>query len=483
MEQTNVTQNQMINEILRIGHGKLSIYTDVGLRAVKDEPELFGHLIAWNAKKGEIRDSKTALPVIAFRGETDTELFENAAAHLCQLDPKNLVRALRYNKELPTTNGGKRWLDKAVELYVKKREQKPSWWDRTALQHRKNLKTLYAMNHIKPSARADRILFKRQFPEKSVFAKVKQLKDMKPVEAAGTILNYRIPFLVAVGALGGIKDKTDVILALIERMSAAELINNTASLKRWGVMENDVLKAAYDKALSKPVKKVSTLKAGKAAEAVGDKKLSKKLKKVQEEQIDKRGGIDGDWLVLGDRSGSMQNAIEVARQVAAILARQVKGQVHLVFFNTSPTYLNVTGKTLDQIQDETRRFSVSGMTSVGCGLEILYDKNILVNGIAIASDGGDNHRPLFHDSYKKYCAKMGIDPTVYLYHVPGADNSLIKYCNHAGIMVECFELGYDVDYYSLPQLAFTMRTSRYSLAEEIMETKLLTFSDVFKEAI
>jgi hypothetical protein len=482
MEKTLITQNQIVNQILHIGHGNLDIYTDPCLKAVDAEPELFAHLIAYNHKKGEIRDSKTALPIIALYGKRDMEFYENAAAHLCLLDTKNLVRAQRYQKSLgPVYEGGLQWLKEAITLYIRKRERQKAWWDRTALQHRKSFKTLYAMNHIKPSDRANRILFKRNYPKGSVFAKLCQLKNMKPDEAAGTILNYKIPFLIAVGALGGIKDKTDIILALIESMSKAELINNTATLKRWGAMENAALKAAYDKGLLS-VKKdtVSTLKAGQAAKAVGDKKLAKKLERVQEEQIDKKGGIDGDWLILGDRSGSMHQSIEIARHVASILARQVKGQVHLVFFNERPVYFNVTNKSFEQIKKDTSRVHASGGTSVGCGLDMIRDKNLLVNGIAICSDGGDNTAPLFHETYKKYCAKMGIDPAVYLYHVPGDPNDLSIYCQDAGIQLEQFKIGRDVDYYSLPQLALTMRTSRYALIEEILETKLLKFEDVFK---
>jgi hypothetical protein len=52
-------------------------------------------------------------------------------------------------------------------------------------------------------------------------------------------------------------------------------------------------------------------------------------------------------------------------------------------------------------------------------------------------------------------------------------------CHRNGIAIEQFELGGHVDYYSLPNLVKTMRTSRYSLVDEILETKLLTFKDVF----
>jgi len=483
VERELVSRNQMINELVRIGHGDLSIYNDLGLKAVKVEPELFGHLIAWNEKKGEVRDSKVAFPVIALRGERDAELYENAAAHLCLLDPRNLVRAWYYNKELPTSNGGGKWFKEAIELYIVAREKNRGWWDRTALQHRKSLKALYALNHIKPSQRAQRILFDKDYPQGSIFAKLPDLKNMKPDEAAGFILNNKIPFLIAVGALGGIKGKIDIIMALIEKMSGNELITNTKMLQKMGGFENEILKTTYDRAVERmrKDKKVSTLKAGRAAKVVKDKKSAEKLDQIQEKRLDALGGIDGDWLVLGDRSGSMHASIEVARQVASLIAKQVNGKVYLVFFNTAPTYFDVTGKSLDEISQMTKRLSANGGTSIGCGLDYISQKGLMVNGIAICSDGGDNTHPKFHFSYSAYVKRFGIEPTVYLFHVPGEYNRLSFDCKSENIQLEKFDLGRDVDFYSLPNLIKTMRTNRYSLVDEIMEMPLLTFNDVFAE--
>lgn len=491
MEETHVTQTQLVNQILRVGHGDLSIYSDVGLKAARYEPELLAHLIAWNEKKGEVRDSKVALPLIALRGERDMELYENAAAHLCLLSPRDLVRATRFHRELPRTNeGGTQWLNLGILKYLRARESNTMWWDRTALQHRKSLKTLYAMNHIKPSTKANRILFKRLFLRNSVFQKVKELKHMPPIEAAGTILNYKIPFLVAVGALGGIKDKVDVILALVEGMTGPELINNAAMLERWGVFENAILKTAYEAGVKKKPAKIGTLKAGKASTVVKSKKVAETLKNVQEKKLDAKS-IEGDWLVLGDRSGSMHTALELSRHVAAFLARTVKGKVHLVLFNTEPVYFNVTGKSLDEIKNITRRYNADGGTSMGCGVDLINEKNIVVNGIAACSDGGDNTTPYFHEAYQRYINRMSCEPTVYLWHVPGDRNDMSRYCKAHQIQITEFKLGQDgvthklddVDYYSIPNLAITMRVGTYSLIEEIIDTKLLTFDSVFKGSL
>ena len=195
MEKTVVTRNQIVNQLMRVGHGKFDIYTDVGLKAVKSEPELFAHLIAWNNKFGQVRDTKVAFPVIALRGESDMELYENACAHLCTLDPRNLLRAIKFHKTLSATKlgntakgGSGNMLKAAIKRYICVREANRGWWDKTAVQHRKSMKALYALYHIKPNQRAQDVLFKKQKPKGSVFEALKNLKRMKPDEVAGTMV-------------------------------------------------------------------------------------------------------------------------------------------------------------------------------------------------------------------------------------------------------------------------------------------------------
>ena len=50
----------------------------MGKQAVQQEGEFAAHLIAWDRKNGQIRDSKVALPVIGLAFEHDVELLDNA---------------------------------------------------------------------------------------------------------------------------------------------------------------------------------------------------------------------------------------------------------------------------------------------------------------------------------------------------------------------------------------------------------------------
>lgn len=482
MEKSTISRNQLVNQIIQIEHGNLDNFLKTGLIAAKDEPELFAHLIAWNEKKGEIRDSKLALPIIALRGESDKELFENAIAHLCLLDPRNLVRAIEFNKKIKNiTPPSGAMLKYAVKEYLKIREANKGWWTRTALQHRKSLKALYALYHVKPNRFAQDVLFDRKKPKGSVFEALANLKNMNPLEAAGTILHYKIPFIVAVGAVGGIKNNTDIILALIEQTSGNELINSTGMFSRLGVFQNPVLKVAFDQAVerAKKDKRTTTYKANKAVEKITDKKAIKKIQEVHEEKLEQLGTIDGSWLVLVDRSGSMRQAIEIGKFVGASIAERVKDSVYLVFFDTSPTKYDITGKSLDEIKEMTKRVMPGGATSISCGLDMMLQNNIAVNGIAIVSDGGENRSPLFADVYKKYVNKIGIEPTVYLLHVPGDPDDFSRYCKERDVQVQKLDVS-RVDYYAIPNLIKTLRSNMYSLVDEMMNIPLLKFSDVFK---
>lgn len=483
VEQEVVSKNRLVSSLMHIGHGDLSIYENVGINAARSEPELFAHFLCWNTKHGEVRDSKVALPVCALRGNGDAELFENAVANLCTLDPKNLLRAVTFNKRLhrdvtryPIAPPAGRLLKEGVKRYLEFRHSSKPTIERAMLQHRNSLKALYTLFHVKPTGFVQSVLFERKNPKGSVFESVANLKNMSPSEAAGTILNNKIPFLIATGALGGIKGKPDVILALIEAMSGNELVANTNALTKWGVFESPSLTAAYDDAIkrAKGDKKTSTLKAGKVK--AKSKKAASKLKDLQNNKLEKLGGIEGDWLILGDKSGSMEESVEVAKHISALVAQQVKGNVYLVFFHQAPQFFDVSGKSLDEIKEMTKRVRADGATSIGCGVDYIKQRGFVVNGIVIVSDGGENRHPTFDDAYRAYADKFGLEPTVYHLHVPGDPDRL----RYSSAQIERVDLGRNVDYYSLPNIVKVLKANRYQLVDDVMEIPLLTFNDVFK---
>lgn len=489
MMETGLTKNKIITVLSRSAHGKLHEYVADGLAATKQEPEFMAHLIAWNRLKGQVRDSQVALPVVSLCVPIAPELAENSFAHIATLGPRQLLMAYRFVLEVRPA-GRQRQFDRLVAAWLREAEANAPRWERTALQHRRVLKELYSLSRTKPADFANVALFgrhldktKAKYRAGSLFEVVAHLKDMSPTEAAGAIITRKIPFLIAVGALGKAANETDVVLALIKSMSATELVTNTKMLEKMGIKTIPALRGAYEEGLKKVSSSgANVFKTTRAAEAVTDAGLKNKLQGAQERQIEKMGGVDGRWLVLGDRSPSMHQSVEVAKHVAGTLTKMVKGKVWLIFFDSTPQTIDVTGLTLDQVTKATAHIRAGGSgTSIGCGLQRMLDSQEEIDGIAIVSDGGENTPPVFASVYKKYSAAFGKDVPVYLYLCEGDTPGLVNDMKREEIDMQVFDLrGTKIDYYSIPNLVATMRTSRYSLVDEIMSTRLLTLKDVFK---
>lgn len=487
MEQ-GITKQQIIAELTRSAHGELPKYLPIAQRAAKEEPEFLAHLIAWNQEHGAIRDSKVALPVssLSVPAFADPQLVQNSLAHLALLSPREILRAVSFSR-LAGSAGHGRSIRRLIEQYLRAREADRGWWTQTAIQHRAPMKSLYALAHVKPAPFADQMLMKG-VNRTGVFKLVGELKDMPAAEAAAAIMEKRIPFVVALPALGAKAKDPDLALALITRMSATELVTNTKTLERLGVKQNPVLRAAFEAGLEKvATSKRQVLKTTRAAQAVDDPTLKAKLLAAQEKQLSNLE-VDGDWLVLGDKSSSMQDAIESAKLVAATLARMVRGRVVLCFFDSSPTVFDVTGKSYEQVVEATRHVRANGSTSIGCGLDWALKGGHEFSGIAVVSDGAENTSPRFAATLAAYQKKFDREVPAYLYwmkcyspSVAGNNPGTMKTSMEAaGLALDVFDLRQGVDYHSLPNVVATMRANRYSLVDAIMATPLLTVAQALK---
>lgn len=471
----------IIAELGKSPHGKLEAYNSL-LAEATSEPEFFAHLVTWNAAKGEVKDAKVALPVIGLKTASHPEFLENHLANLAGLDFRLFVRALQFAKTWKVSNN---LLRRLVERRLRDLEAHDGRWNRAAVQHRASLHYLYRKFHVSASERVSRNIFgeiggvKADPIPGTVFHAIRQLSVVSPEEAAGLILKFKLPWLVAQGALGPKATSKEIAFALVKAMSPTELLVNAKLLQtKFGMDKDPALKLVYTEALGKESKKKApTLKASKAAEDLEriDSVLAAKLQVLQEKQME-AVEVDGDWLVLADKSGSMQESIKLGIEIAAVLSRAAKGKVYLVFFDNDPRFLDVTGKTLEEIRHECRHVEANGGTSIGCGLKYIIDRGIDVDGIAIISDGAERHYPAFLPTYQRW----GKEVPIYLYHVAGEPNTLTTQLQRAGVDMETIEVDASADYYSLPNLARTMRRKKYSLLDEIMQLELLSLDEVLE---
>jgi hypothetical protein len=354
-----------------------------------------------------------------------------------------------------------------IERYLREREAQPERLDSAALHARTALKRLYAGLHIRPSPRAQAMLFAETPPEDSVLHAVKQIaKASDPAEQARAIALRRIPYRVAVSVIA--RMTPTVLAALVDAMTPQEVINNIASLKARGGFDNADVKALVEAKLAaaKTDKRVSAYKAKVAIEAAavsGD--LAEQLDAVTEAQVQAKGRITRPTALFIDKSGSMHQALEVGRQLGAMISAICASDLYVYAFDTIAYPIERTGTTLADWERALAGIHAGGGTSCGVALEQMRKQGQRAEQVILVTDEGENSAPLFKDAYTAYAAEVAVRPDVFLVKVGSAVNQLERVCTEMGTAPTALE--FTGDYYALTNLIPLL--TRPSLRDLLME--------------
>jgi hypothetical protein len=354
-----------------------------------------------------------------------------------------------------------------ITRYLREREADDGRFDRVVLVARKPLKRLYAGLHIQPSDRAQAILFDDNPPPDSLSFKLKQIANAQtPAEQARAIAEYRIPYRVASSVVGEMSPM--VVAALIDVMTPQELINNIGSLKRRGALDNPDIKALVDQKLAKAKsdKRVSAYKAKVAAEAAGATgELADALDQVTEAQVKATGAITRPTALLIDKSGSMQVAVEVGKQLGAMISAICEADLYTYAFDTVAYPIKPKGRSLADWEKALAGIQARGGTSCGVAIDQLRRRKQRVEQIVMVTDEGENTAPKFQYAYQRYAEAMGMQPAVILVRVGQAIDYVERVCHELGVAPNVFQ--FKGDYYALPNV-IPMLTYP-SLADMVME--------------
>jgi hypothetical protein len=496
VQEVNMTEqdlrSEFVNTLLTTPHRQLSAVLPIHEQMIEQDPLFYVHLAAWYADNGMVRDHKEMFVIMLclsdFEGHRDVGL-----ALLRQLPPYEVARVVDFIKghevkrrvpKGPRVRGAKREFEMVSERvglyrnvprsmrteitrYLQEREADDRRFDRTALTARKALKRLYAGLHIRPSDRAQAILFDDDPPSDSLAFKLKQIvKARTPVDQARAIAEHGIPYRVASSV---IKEMSPTVLtALISVMTPQEVINNMGSLKRRGAFDNPDLKTLIEAKLEEAQKdkRVSAYKAkvaAEAAEVTGE--LADSLDAVTEAQVKAAGQITRPTALLIDKSGSMDVAIEVGRQLGALVSSICEAELFAYAFDTVAYPLEPKGESLADWEKALAGIHAGGSTSCGVALEWMRRKKQRVEQIVMVTDEGENTAPRFHDAYEAYVDEIKVKPAVILVRIGRAMNLLERACHELGVAPNVFE--FRGDYYALPNVIPLLTYP--SLMEMVME--------------
>ena len=489
---------RLLNTLLTTPHRDLAAVWPVHRDMAATDPRFYVRLAAWYFARGDVRGHKemfvVALCLSEFPGHREVGL-----ALLRQLPPYEVGRVVDFIHGRKTTRtvrekvaGQKerklteqtesfglfknvpRSVRTAVGRYLREREADADWFDGSVLQARKAIKRLYAVLHVAPGARAQQVLFDDEPPVGSKAYALRQLaRATDPADQARAIVEHAIPYRVAATVVTAMTPT--VLLALIERMSPQELINNVASLQKRGAMENPDLKALIDAKLAaaQAGPRVSAIKAGKALEAAAgvSADVREKLERVADAQVKAKGRIGRPTALLIDKSGSMSEAIELGKRIGARISAVREQDLFVYAVDTMAYPVERAGDRLADWERALAGITAGGGTSCGAALEVMRLKRQYVEQIILVTDEGENSAPHFAPTLAKYRQDVGADPSVCVVRTPGAVTTVTAACAKIGVGVDVFQFA--GDYYSLPNLVpLLAKPSKLELLMEIMEFPL-----------
>jgi len=279
-----------------------------------------------------------------------------------------------------------------------------------------------------------------------------------------------------------------VLAALIEVMTPQEVINNIASMKKRGAFNNPDIKGLVDAKITaaKGDKRVSAYKAKVAVKAADVKgELAEALEAVTESQVKAKGKITRSTALLIDKSGSMNVAIEVGRQLGALISTICEAELIAYAFDSAAYAIepkrpvNLLKQVFKRDQGPQEPYTpnlsdwekaMAGISAVGntsCGIAIsrMLQKRQLVEQIVMVTDEGENTAPRFKDAYQQYADEMKMRPAVILVKVGQVTNLIEAACAELGVAPQVFE--FRGDYYALPNVIPLLTYP--SMADMVME--------------
>ena len=515
----------LLNTLLTTPHRDLSALYPLHSEISERDPLFYVRLAAWYARNGDVRDHREMFVVNLCLSKFDghrsvglallrkmppyqvarvvdfikgtparkPKVIANAKATVA-VTPNLAARALGVLRRAPAKaataeRAARKTAEKAVPKglgrniprsmkteiagYLRARENDAASFDAATLHARSALKRLYAGLHIAPGPRAQAILFDENPPEDSALFALKLIaNETDPAAQARALAEFKIPYRVAVSVIKNVTPMT--LAALINAMSPQEVVNNVASLKKRGAFDNADLKSLIEAKLESAQTdgRVSAYKAKVAATAAGaGDELGAQLDAITDAQVKSKGRISRPTAMLIDKSGSMDVAIDVGKQLGAMISTICESGLWVYAFDTMAYPIEVAGENVSDWERALNGIRAGGATSCGAAIAWMERKEQRVEQIIMVTDERENNGPRFRDSLRKYQDAMNVAVEVVFVKVGGAGDALEKDCEALGVPYRAFDFA--GDYYALTNLLpLLTRPSMLELLMEILEFPL-----------
>jgi hypothetical protein len=399
---------------------------DVLIPLTKNDPYFLAHLTSYVLKKSKQHDLHVLTTYVNALSGADGSAFSPgskyfkpnlryiSAAAIQMMEPKHAKRVLDMARTkfgvvnyLRETSHFPSFLMTSLEKYIKYREVNIEIMRGIKKAGLGNTMTnFYRALHLNPSDEAAAILRWQQKDHKIEFAKpLFDFTGKSDLEIAEAIRKDKIPVLAAIGALEKV---TPVIaVALLEQATGNQAVILRRTFEDAGVLNDPEVAKFYEAKVKTAQTALDRVdKISKEASAAVQKVLKNARSEVRKEQVGDLGKI---YMHI-DVSGSMNEAIEFAKDKAAIFAECVQNPAQNfgwgVFSDGGMELPKPQEFVHDAFQASLFGFKAGGSTDVFACYP--YARAMGAEVDVIVTDGGHNLGPLdakirlFHERYPQY---------------------------------------------------------------------------------
>ena len=338
---------------------------------------------------------------------------------------------------------------------------------------KRGVKAMYKAYHVKANDYARAILWDKTPPENSMPWAVKQVVAADDVtEKARLVMEYHIPYATASSLM---PKSVEAGIALVDIMTPTQALNSRSWVEKLGVLEIPEVKSAYLAKLSQAQASVSSAEHRKSAQGA-DEEVQAVINQAKETAVAHSAKISRDTLLLVDKSGSMESAIQFAQQAASRIAPLCDGNFMVVAFDTHGRVITARDNSLAAWKSAFSVIRAQGGTSVGSGLSTALNGGFMPEQVVIITDEGENNRPYYADVLQQYMGNTGLLVNTYVINLKPSgyrsSNSVTLSLAQIGFPYERFAVA-DNDYYVLDQLGGLLAGAKgTSLVDLILQRQL-----------
>lgn len=337
------------------------------------------------------------------------ELRKTGTRIIPDMSPDALAEAVNYCKRVYGKFPGSAVT--AIKTYLRELEKDDSKFDLCLFEQKKHLKFLYSSLHIRPSERAQKIIFENDPPTGSLAETFRIFRN----ECNSDILCERAELFgispdTALKSIRFFSQKT--AKKLIEKMDTSQVISCIDYLRSKGLEKDEEISALIRKKLKKlPLKR-------KESDIIRVKKYIPKsptsfkslVYSCVLSLIKKGRSIRKKLALLIDNSSSMYAHKDEGKAFINILSSLLskEGSLNVIMFAEKASELNINDSKWEETYDSS--FASESGTSPGSAFSLMADKGIKPDVAVIVTDGNENSGPSFSEGYSYFADKTGIMP-------------------------------------------------------------------------